>query len=59
MKTKTGKTMMTLQLRMPVDLVEWIDDFRAGMEIKVTRAAAIRFVLERGIETLETETRRH
>jgi hypothetical protein len=38
----------TLQIRLPSDLLAWIDKFRAGLKIRPTRSETIRYLVERG-----------
>jgi hypothetical protein len=45
----------TVQIRLPVDLMRWIDEFRSTMKIVPSRSEALRYLIERG-KAVETDT---
>jgi Arc/MetJ-type ribon-helix-helix transcriptional regulator len=42
--------LQTIQVRIPVDLLQWIDDFRNSMKVLPSRSEAIRYLIEQGKE---------
>jgi hypothetical protein len=44
-----------VQIRLPVDLMRWIDEFRSTMKIVPSRSEALRYLIERG-KAVETDT---
>jgi hypothetical protein len=54
-KTKTEPPMETLQFRLPVEMLAWIDEFRASLPITPTRSEVIRFLIERGVAAYEQD----
>lgn len=45
--------MTPLQLRLPDALLERLDHYRSGMQIKPTRAQAMRYLLENALNSVE------
>jgi Arc/MetJ-type ribon-helix-helix transcriptional regulator len=49
----------TVQIRLSPDLMRRIDELRAAQEVRPSRSAAVRYLIERGIAAEEAEAREH
>jgi Arc/MetJ-type ribon-helix-helix transcriptional regulator len=54
---KMRETPENLQIRLSADLMRRIDELRAAQEVRPSRSAAVRYLIERGIAAEEAEAR--
>jgi hypothetical protein len=54
--TKTLR-LETVQIRLSADLMRRIDELQAAQEVRPSRSAAVRYLIERGIAAEEAEAR--
>lgn len=52
---KDDEPMLTLQVRLPRQMIDRLDKFRFGMVIRLTRAQTIRYFLETGLTLMESD----
>jgi len=45
----------TIQIRLPADLLQWIDEFRDSIKIPPSRSEAIRYLIEQGRKSEEQQ----
>jgi len=57
MKEPTTNPLVTIQVRLPQELLQWIDDYRQGMTMRPTRSQMMRFLLENARNILVERTR--
>jgi Arc/MetJ-type ribon-helix-helix transcriptional regulator len=47
-RSTSGSRFETVQVRLPGDVLRWVDEFRVSMKIAPSRSEAIRYLVERG-----------